>query len=295
MTSATIGTIDSIKARLKSTWTAGDYDRFSRFMEGGAREFYERLNVSPGSQLLDVACGSGQLALMAAKDGAAVTGVDIAGNLVERAQARVQAEGLNARFEEADAESLPFADASFDVVVSLIGAMFAPRPHLVAQELLRVCVPGGTIAMANWTPQGFVGQMFKAVSKFIAPSGMPSPVLWGDEPTVRERLSHGLSELSLARRQYLFSYPFLPSEVVDFFSAVLRAGQPGIRRARQRRAGTIAAQVGSALDGAQPSRSRLHDRVGGIFGSHRCSGVTEGTQRKHESREFQLSTVFSRR
>jgi ubiquinone/menaquinone biosynthesis C-methylase UbiE len=217
MTSATIGEMDSIKARLKSIWTAGDYDRFSRFMEGSAREFYERLNIAPGCKLLDIACGSGQLALMAAKDGIEVTGVDIAGNLVERARARAQAEGLNAIFREADAELLPFEDASFDVVVTLIGAMFAPQPQLVAQELLRVCAPGGTIAMANWTPQGFVGQMFKAVSKFIAPSGMPAPVLWGDEATVRERLGHGISELNLTRRQYLFDYPFPPSEVVEFF------------------------------------------------------------------------------
>ncbi len=217
MTNAVISEGESIKTRLKSIWEAGDYDRFSRYIEGGAREFYERLTIAPGSQLLDVACGSGQLALMAAKDGIGVTGVDIAGNLVERARARAHAEGLNVRFEEADAESLPFEDASFDVVVSLIGAMFAPRPQLVAQELLRVCVPGGTIAMANWTPQGFVGQMFKAVSKFIAPNGMSSPVLWGDEATVRERLGHGLSELSLTRRQYRFEYPFSPSEVVEFF------------------------------------------------------------------------------
>ena len=186
-------------------------------MEGGAREFYERLDIAPGCRLLDVACGSGQLALMAAKDGIEVTGVDIAATLVERARARAQAEGLRARFEEADAEALPFDDASFDVVTSLIGAMFAPRPEFVVKELLRVCVPGGTIAMANWTPQGFIGQMFKVVSQFIAPSGMPSPVLWGDEVTVRERLGHGLSELSLTRRQYLFTYPFPPSEVVEFF------------------------------------------------------------------------------
>ena len=217
MTSAAIGEMDSIKARLKSIWIAGDYDRFSRFMEGGAREFYERLNVAPGCQLLDVACGSGQLALMAAKDGMEVTGVDIASNLVKRARARAQAEGLRACFEEAEAEALPFEDASFDVVASLIGAMFAPRPDLVAKELLRVCVPGGTIAMANWTPDGFIGQMFKAVSKFIAPSGMPLPVLWGNESTVRDRLGKGLSDLSLTRRQYLFSYPFPPAEIVEFF------------------------------------------------------------------------------
>jgi ubiquinone/menaquinone biosynthesis C-methylase UbiE len=142
--------------------------------------------------------------------------VDIAGNLVERARARANAESLLAHFEEADAEALPFEDASFDVVVSLIGAMFAPRPDRVAEELLRVCSPGGTIAMANWTAEGFVGQMFKAISKFIAPSGMPSPLLWGEEATVRERLDAGLSELSLARRFYTFSYPFGPAEVVIF-------------------------------------------------------------------------------
>lgn len=207
----------SLKARLKEIWMAGDYDRFSRYLEGSAREFYERLNIAPGCQLLDVACGSGQVALMAARDGIAVTGVDIAGNLVERARARAQAEGVKARFEEADAEALPFDDASFDVVVSLLGAMFAPHPQQVAKELLRVCVPGGTIALANWTPQGFVGQLFKAVSTFIVPPGIPSPVLWGEEATVRERLGHGLSQLSLTRRQYLFDYPFPPSEVVELF------------------------------------------------------------------------------
>jgi SAM-dependent methyltransferase len=217
MTSTAIGELDNLKVRLKTIWMAGDYDRFSRYMESGAREFYERLPVAPGSRFLDVGCGSGQLALMAAKEGLEVTGVDIASNWVERGRTRAQAEGLRVRFEEADAEALPFEDASFDVVASLIGAMFAPRPDLVAKELLRVCVPGGTIAMANWTPQGFVGQMFKAVAKFIAPSGMPSPVLWGDETTVRERLGKGLADLHLVRRYYTFSYPFPPSEVVELF------------------------------------------------------------------------------
>jgi len=207
----------NLKTHLKKTWMAGDYDRFSRYMENGARDFYERLDAAPGAHFLDVACGSGQLALIAARDGLKVTGVDIARNLVERARERAQAEGIPARFEEADAEDLPFEDASFDIVASLVGAMFAPRPDLVAQELLRVCTPGGTIAMVNWTPEGFIGQMFKAVSKFITPSGMPSPVLWGDEATVRERLGAGLSDLSLVRRHHTFSYPFPPSEVVEFF------------------------------------------------------------------------------
>jgi len=209
--------IDGLKARLKQTWMAGDYDRFSRYMEYDARAFYDALDVPSGCELLDVGCGSGQLALLAARDGARVTGVDIAPNLVERAQARAQAEGLKARFIEGDAEALPFEDASFDVVASLIGAMFAPRPELVARELLRVCAPGGTIAMANWTREGFIGKMFKLISKFIAPSGMPAPVLWGDETVVRERLGHGVSDLKMTRRQYRFSYPFSPAHVVEFF------------------------------------------------------------------------------
>src|SRR6266702_4960868 len=209
--------INGLKARLKEAWTAGDYDRFSRYMEQGARIFYEQLDVPAGCQLLDVACGSGQVALWAARDGVNVTGVDIAPNLVQRAQARAKAEGLSARFIEGDAEALPFEDATFDVVTSLVGAMFAPRPELVARELLRVCSPGGTIAMGNWTREGFIGQMFKTFAKFIAPSGMPAPVLWGDKAVVRERLGHGVSDLTMTRRQYSFSYPFPPAEVVEFF------------------------------------------------------------------------------
>src|SRR5688572_4265144 len=209
--------IERLKSRLHTSWTAGDYDRFSRYMEAGAVAFYERLNIPPGSHLLDVGCGSGQLALLAARDGIRVTGVDIAENLIERANARSDAENLPAVFQVADAEALPFPDGSFDVVASLIGAMFAPRPDRVAAELLRTCVPGGTIAMANWTAGGFVGQMFKCIAQFIAPANMPSPLLWGDESVVRERFGTGVSELKFARRLYTFNYPFCPSDVVEFF------------------------------------------------------------------------------
>jgi SAM-dependent methyltransferase len=154
---------------------------------------------------------------MAARDGFDATGVDIAENLIERARERSAAERLSARFEIADAEALPFPDAAFDVVVSIIGAMFAPRPELVARELLRVCVPGGTIAMANWTASGFVGRMFKTIARFIAPANMPSPLLWGDESTVRERFGTGVSGLNLSHRAYTFNYPFPPAEVVEVF------------------------------------------------------------------------------
>jgi 2-polyprenyl-3-methyl-5-hydroxy-6-metoxy-1,4-benzoquinol methylase len=208
---------NQLKARLKTTWSAGDYDVFARFMEKDAEVFYQRLGVKPGSRLLDVGCGAGQLALIAARAGAQVTGCDIALNWLEKARIRAAAEGLDIRFDEGDAESLPYADGQFDVVTSLIGAMFAPRPDRVAAELKRVCRPGGVIAMANWTPGGFVGKMFKIVAKHIAPSGMPSPVLWGDETTVRDRFREGIAELKFAVRTYHFEYPFPPDAVVDFF------------------------------------------------------------------------------
>ena len=209
--------IDDLKARLKTTWMDGNYDYFSRFMESSAVEFLDRLTVDPGASLLDVGCGSGQLGLIAARRGAKVTGVDIATNSIQAARGRAVSEGLNARFDEGDAEALPYADASFDVVASIYGAMFAPRPERVAAELLRVCRPGGTIAMANWTREGFIGTMFKTFARFIAPPGMPAPVLWGDESVVRDRFGAGVSDLRLTRVSYRFDYPFTPAEVVEFF------------------------------------------------------------------------------
>lgn len=206
-----------LKTRLKTTWMTGNYDLFSRFMEKDADQFFRRLRVKPGTRLLDVGCGAGQLALIAARAGAQVTGCDIATNWIESARARAEAMGLDVTFEEGDAEALPYDDGQFDAVVSLVGAMFAPRPELVASELTRVCRPGGMIAMANWTPGGFIGLMFKAIARHIAPSGMPSPVLWGDEATVRERLRTGIAHLSCERRIYHFEYPFPPDEVVEFF------------------------------------------------------------------------------
>jgi SAM-dependent methyltransferase len=207
----------ALKSHLRRIWNAGDYDRISRYMQIEAEAFYRRLAVPSGSRLLDVACGSGRLALIAARDGVDATGIDIAENLVERARERARVEGLRAHFHEADAEDLPFADASFDVVTSVAGAMFAPRPQLVARELLRVCRRGGIVAMANWTPEGFIGQLFRTISNFVAPSGMREPVLWGDEAEVRALLGSGISSLDLTRRNTVLNFPFPPSEVVQFF------------------------------------------------------------------------------
>src|SRR5215813_10447454 len=211
--------VDELKTRLRNTWMTGDYGRFSRYMERDAEAFYRRLPIKPGAELLDVGCGAGQLSLIAARAGARVTGCDIASNWLAQARRSAAAEGLTVVFEEGDAEALPYKDGEFDAVVSLIGAMFAPRPERVAAELTRVCRPGGIIAMANWTPGGFIGQMFKTIARHIAPSGMPSPVLWGDEAMVRSRLQEGISALRCAARTYQFDYPFPPADVVEFFRA----------------------------------------------------------------------------
>ena len=210
--------MEALKARLKATWMSGNYGHFAEYLEPGALDFLKRLNIEPGQRMLDVACGAGQIAIPAARAGVQVTGIDIATNLIERARSRAQAEGVRVQFDEGDAEMLPYADASFDIVVSLIGAMFAPRPDCVAAELIRVCCPGGRIVMANWTPEGHVGQMFKTVGKHVPPPPlMVSPLKWGDEATVRERLREGTREVKITRRIYPMRYPFPPAEVAEFF------------------------------------------------------------------------------
>lgn len=217
-TATMVGTdMEALKQRLRSTWMTGNYEQFARYMETDAEQFFARLGVRQGAKLLDVGCGAGQVALIAARSGVNATGCDIAMNWIEQARARASAQNLRVRFEEGDAEALPYADGEFDVVVSLVGAMFAPRPERVAAEMKRVCRSGGMIAMGNWTPGGFVGQMFKTIAKHIAPPGMPSPTLWGDEATVRERMREGIADLRMERRMYRFIYPFGPAEVVEFF------------------------------------------------------------------------------
>jgi SAM-dependent methyltransferase len=210
--------MEAIKTRLKATWMSGDYGLFATYLEPGALEFLSRIAIEPGMRILDVACGAGQISIPAARAGAKVTGIDIAANLIEQARARAQAENLDARFDEGDAEMLPYEDSSFDLVISLIGAMFAPRPEMVAAELKRVCRPGGRIIMANWTPSGFVGQMFRIHGKHVPPPAIvPPPVKWGDEETVRERLQDGTSHLKLNRRLYPFRFPFPPAQLVEFW------------------------------------------------------------------------------
>jgi ubiquinone/menaquinone biosynthesis C-methylase UbiE len=208
----------ALKARMRDSWIAGDFGVIARFTAVSAEEFVARLKIKPGTRVLDVACGTGNTAIPEARAGAIVTGVDIAANLLVQARQRAQQEGLTITFDEGDAEQLAYPDASFDLVVTMFGAMFAPRPERVAAELLRVCRPGGIIAMANWTPSGFVGQMFALNAKHVPPPpGLPAPSLWGDEATVRRRLGSGTSGIQCTRQLATFHFPFLPSQVVALF------------------------------------------------------------------------------
>lgn len=207
-----------LKQKMKAMWMDGQYDLIADRLMPEAEEFIARLRLRPADRLLDVACGTGNLALPAAQAGATVTGLDIAPNLLEVACARAAAAGLNIQFDEGDAEQLPYEDEAFDVVVTMFGAMFAPNPDKVAAELIRVCRSGGRLAMANWTPEGFVGDFFRITAKHVPPlADLPSPLLWGKEESVRERLDGKTSDLRLTRRMLTFRYPFREAEVIEFY------------------------------------------------------------------------------
>ncbi|HEY0455531.1 MAG TPA: class I SAM-dependent methyltransferase [Verrucomicrobiae bacterium] len=215
----TIPDLEAVKARQKTTWESGDFGQIARTIENVAEEFMARLPLSAGSQVLDVACGTGNLAIIAARQGAIVSGIDLASNLINQARTRAAGEGLRIAYEQGDAEALPYSDGQFDLVVSMFGVMFAPRPSIAAAEIGRVTRPGGSIAMANWTPEGFIGKMFQVFKRHLPPppAGVPSPMGWGDEATVRARLRHGFGEVRVTRRMALMRYPFPPAETVEFF------------------------------------------------------------------------------
>ena len=211
----------AIKTKMKATWMDGDYDTFSRYMEIGAEEILGDWHIEAGKKVLDVSCGSGQTALPAARNGAIVSGIDIAANLIQAARNRAEAESIDVQFDEGDAEHIPYDDNSFDIVISMIGAMFAPRPEQVVSEFARVCRSGGTLHMANWTPQSMPGQMFKIVGSYIAPpKGVEPPVLWGVEETVTQRLNEHFKDIKLTRKYYpKWFYPFSAAELVKYFRA----------------------------------------------------------------------------
>ncbi|MGA9882178.1 MAG: class I SAM-dependent methyltransferase [Candidatus Acidiferrales bacterium] len=220
----------AIKKAMKTAWMAGDFGKIAELNTQRGEEFVERLNLKPGMRVLDVACGTGNQSLPAARTGADVTGLDHAPNLLEQARAAAQKEDLKARFIEGDAEELPFETGEFDVVMSMFGAMFAPRPERVASEFLRVCKRGGLIAMANWTPTSLQADTFKLNAKYAPPPpGVPPPVLWGDENVVRERFG-SRAKIELSKREVVFDFPFGPAKVIDLFKTYFGPTQMTLAR-----------------------------------------------------------------
>ena len=261
--------IDPLTERARAMWTAGDFGRIATSYARGADDFIARLRLAPGEQVLDVACGTGNLALPAARAGALVTGIDLAPNLVDQARAHAAREGLPADFDIGDAERMPYAGESFATVVTMFGVMFAPRPERAAAELLRVTRPGGRIAMASWTPAGFIGQMFKTTAAFVPPpAGAASPLLWGSEAAVRERLGAAVASIAFERRLITFEFPFSPAEVVDAFelwygptvrafAALESAGRHELRRALER----LWTEHNEASDGTTQVRSEYLEAI----------------------------------
>ena len=214
--------------------------------------------MSRGEQRLDVACGTGELAIPAAQGGAIVTGIDIASNLIALARFEARAAHCVVQFDVGDAEALPYAKGQFDTVMSMFGAMFAYRPERVAGELLRVTRKGGRIAMANWTAEGFVGALFRAHAAVAPPpAGVPSPLAWGDERVVQSRFADRVTSLICIRRKLELRFPFAPAAVTELFA---RCYGP-----------TVAALRAADPDGS----SRLRGELTRLFEAHNIS--TDGT------------------
>ena len=196
-----------IKRRQQLTWASGDFAIIGTTLQIVGESLAEAADVRAGERVLDVAAGNGNASLAAARRFARVTSTDYVPNLLEKAAARARAEGLEISFEVADAENLPFGDGAFDVVLSTFGAMFTPEHHRAAKELLRVTRGGGRIGLANWTPEGFIGELFGVVGSFVAPPpGTRSPTLWGSEPYIVGLFGPQASDLRCVRRHFNFRY-----------------------------------------------------------------------------------------
>jgi ubiquinone/menaquinone biosynthesis C-methylase UbiE len=200
--------LSAIKDRQQKTWTSGNYARIGNTLVIMGELLCEAVDVRPGDKVLDVATGSGNAAISAARRFCEVTGIDYVPDLIEHARKRAEVEGLQIAFEVGDAEDLPYPDASFDVVLSTLGVMFAPDQEKTAEELLRTCRPGGKIGLANWTPDGFIGNMFRILGKHVPPPpGIKPPPLWGTEERLRELLGEGVASLEVTKRSYTWRYP----------------------------------------------------------------------------------------
>jgi SAM-dependent methyltransferase len=210
-----------------ATWSSGDFNEIARTLMPAAEDLVREADPAPGARLLDIACGSGNVALIAARRFCEVTGIDIAPNLIARARVRAKAEGSTIDFQTGDAQALAFPDGSFDVVTSAFGIMFAPDQPTAAAEALRVCRPGGRIALANWMPEGFGRDFFSAHARYAPPpEGAPSPLVWGTEDGIAALLGDGSSSVDCHRRSttiYYRSVDHLLQTNACYFGPTIRA------------------------------------------------------------------------
>jgi SAM-dependent methyltransferase len=209
--------LETVKQRQQATWASGDFHAVAVTITIVGELLCEAADVRPNERVLDVACGSGNTALAAARRFADVTGVDYVPGLVVRARDRMAIEGLQATFVEGDAENLPFDDEAFDVVLSTFGAMFAPSQERAAEELLRVCRSGGRIGLASWTPDSAIGELFAITGRHVPPpAGLRPPPEWGVEERVRELFGDAVSDLRAERRDFMFRYRS-PEHWLEYF------------------------------------------------------------------------------
>lgn len=209
--------LDAVKARQQVAWSTGNYAVVGTTLQIVGENLCEALDLHSGMSVLDVAAGNGNATLAAARRWCEVTSTDYVPSLLDAGRARAQAEGHTIRFQEADAENLPFPDASFDAVMSTFGVMFTPNQDKAAAELVRVCKPGGKIGLANWTPESFIGQVFKTIGKYVPPApGVKSPALWGTKERLQELFVNTAREIRIANREFTFRYRS-PAHFLDVF------------------------------------------------------------------------------
>jgi len=209
--------LKAIKSKQQATWSSGDYAIVGTTLQIVGEQLAEAMDLRAGQKVLDIAAGNGNATLAAARRWCEVTSTDYVETLLARGKQRAEADGLAVTFQTADAEALPFADASFDGVMSTFGAMFSPDQSSTASEMLRVCRPGGRIGLANWTPDGFIGQMFKTIGKQLPPpAGMKSPALWGTWEWIEKAFRADAAALAAEPRHFMFRYR-TPEHFLDVF------------------------------------------------------------------------------
>jgi ubiquinone/menaquinone biosynthesis C-methylase UbiE len=214
---ATMVDLVAMKSRQHSAWSSGDYSVVGTTLQIVGEELCEALDVRAGQKVLDVAAGNGNVSLAAARRWCDVTSTDYVPALLDRARERADAERLDIEFREADAEALPFADNAFDVVVSTFGVMFTPDQDQAAAEMLRVCRPGGKIGLANWTPAGFIGNLFKTIGTYVKPpAGARSPALWGTRERIAQLFEANSLQVMTQERNFVFRYRS-PEHMLDVF------------------------------------------------------------------------------